>query len=480
MDRLALIIGNSQYKYVPELQNPKNDANDMAATLSNLGFNVQKFLDLDLTQIKDVVRKYLLDLDEYATGLFYYAGHGMQIDGNNYIIPTDCEVRDKNYTILSCFDLDEYLNGVSLYKGKTNICILDACRDNPFATSIRGITNGFAPVTAHPQGTIIAFSTSPDHTASDGNGTNGLYTSVLKETIQIPNLKIEEIFKAVRIRVMELSGDTQVSWEHSSLVGDFYFSVMKQPVSSKITDEAVYDYVKKRGDYYESQTDDIYDIECMPLVDAYYYYHMPIIKILRAFSRVQYQKEGKAFSDNSVDAINIGYLESWGFIRKNGRWYYKDKYVEMGDPLPLSEEMLPLGPLDGCALEINGKLDCINKNGKVRFKLTSNFPDCAPLIFTLTGKDYNAQSKSTVSSNIAESEWFSDHNNSLNDGLYRVEITCPIYNVLPDSVKSVFGERNRNLIGKNIRFDPIGGNTAKLIFHFVVKGGDIPAVQAIT
>ncbi len=124
-----------------------------------------------------------------------------------------------------------------------------------------------------------------------------MYTQVLKETMPIPSLKIEDMFKAVRIRVMELSGETQISWEHSSLVGDFYFSVKEQSVVKNVSDETIFDYIKEHFRYYESVTDDIYDAECMPYVDAFNQYRIPIIKLLRAYSRIQYKKEGKAFSD---------------------------------------------------------------------------------------------------------------------------------------------------------------------------------------
>lgn len=214
-------------------------------------------MDLNLSQLEAVIRQYLKELDEYSTGLFYYAGHGMQIDGKNYIVPIDCEIKDKTHTILSSYDICKYLDGLLLFKGKTNICILDACRDNPFATSLRDVASGFTQFNTQPKGTIIAYSTSPDKGASDGEGCNGLYTHVLKETMTIPNLKIEDMFKSVRIRVMELSGETQISWEHSSLIGDFYFSVMEQSVEKNISDETIFEYINERFRYNESITDDI-------------------------------------------------------------------------------------------------------------------------------------------------------------------------------------------------------------------------------
>lgn len=472
MDRLALIIGNSNYQRVGVLKNPKNDATDIVNILRTLSFEVDYYLDLTICEMEKAVRDYLLKLDDFSTGLFFFAGHGMQIDGINFLVPIDCELKDKAKTMLSCFNINTYLEGISCYKGKTNICILDACRDNPYAVSGRNIVSGFAPFTHQPKGTIIAYSTSPDDGASDGDGNNGLYTEVLKDALQIPNLKIEEMFKSVRKKVMELSNDEQISWEHSSLVGDFYFAVKEIPVVSDISDVVIYDFIRQRGGYYETVTEDINDIECMPYVDGYNEFNIPIIKLLRAFSRVDYKKRGTVFSDSTIDQLNISYLESWGFARKNGRWYYKDNYVEMGDPLPLANEMMPLMPCSGHEINLEGDIQCDFKNKKLYIVLTSNFPDETPLIFTLKGKNYNAQSKASVLSGVAASEGFSSKSGTIDDGLYRLEISSPIYSVLPTSVKVIFGERNRNLIGLNVKFDPISGNTASLRFNIVIKNND--------
>ena len=425
-----------------------------------------------MLEMEEAFRKFLIELDEYSTGLFYYAGHGMQIEGSNYLVPIDCELKNKTRTILSCFDMRKYSIGVSNYKGKTNICILDACRNNPFANIDRDIACGFAPFTPQ-KGTIIAFSTSEDNTASDGPESNGLYTSVLKESLLIPNLKIEEMFKSTRVKVMKLSNDEQISWEHSSLIGDFYFSVKEIPVVSEITDLDIFNFIKERHRVYEKSTDDIYDIECMPYVDAYKKFNIPIIKIVRAYSRIDYKKNAQIFNDSTIDQINIDYLESWKFVRKNGRWYYKDIYVEMGDPLPLPEELLPLKPIDECAIEITGQLKCKYNDKKLFFTMETNFPDETPVNFTLKGNNYNAQSKGIVKSGIVSSEGFSYKQQNLNDGLYKMIVTSPINSVLPDSVKLIFGDRNRNIVGQNIRFNPIGGNTAELVFSILIKGIEV-------
>ena len=205
MDRLALVIGNSDYSNVSKLNNPQNDANDIEHVLQKLNFDVTKVLDANLNDIQNAVNDFLQRLDEYAVGLLFYAGHGMQIDGKNYLIPVDCQICDNGRTTVSCYCLNTFLDGVSAYKGKTIICILDACRNNPFIISRGGLGAGFKPFDNQPKGTIIAYSTSADSTAFDGQNSNGLYTQVLKDALLIPNLKIEEMFKSVRNKVSDIS-----------------------------------------------------------------------------------------------------------------------------------------------------------------------------------------------------------------------------------------------------------------------------------
>lgn len=471
-DRIALVIGNSNYIYVNKLNNPRNDANDIESVLNKLNFDVIKVTDVKLNDIQQAINTFLKDLDEYAVGLLFYAGHGMQIDGKNYIVPVDLEVCDKSKTTVSCYCVNSFLDGVSSYKGKTIICILDACRNNPFASG-RGVGIGFAPFSNPPKGTIIAYSTSADCSAFDGQGSNGLYTQVLKDAMLIPNLKIEEMFKSVRNKVSEISanqyGEEQLSWEYSSLIGDFYFSVTPQPVNQNVEDEEIFQFICTQQKHYEDTTEDIYDIECMPYVDVYNKYHIPVIKALRAYSRLDYQKKGYQFSDATIDQLNIEYLSSWGFTQKYGRWYYKDHYVEMGDLLPLPEELKPQKPINGQALMIEVSLFSEYDDGKLRFQVTSNIPEGTPIIFTLKGKKYSAQCKTMISNNALISDWFSDKGKPLKDGFYTVELSCPIDRALPDNVKRIFGERNRNIYGKCVKFDPIGGNTIHFTCGILVK-----------
>ncbi len=481
-NRIALVIGNSNYTYAGPLINPQNDANDIESVLSRLNFDVTKVIDTSLNDLQQAINTFLQNLDEYAVGLLFYSGHGMQIDGKNYIVPTDLKISDKGRTQVSCYCFNSFLDGVSSYKGKTIICILDACRSNPFATN-RGFATGFAPFSNPPKGTIIAYSTSADCDAYDGLGSNGLYTQVLKDSMLIPNLKIEEMFKSVRNKVSEISttqyGEEQLSWEYSSLVGDFYFSVTPQPVNTNVSDEELHRFICDRQKHYEDATDDIYDIECMPYVDAYKKYQIPIIKALRAYSRLDYQEKGFQFSDATIDELNIKYLSSWGFKQINGRWYYKDHYVEMGDLLPLPAELQPQKPLKNQGLEIEVSLRSECENGKLRFQATSNIPDETPIIFTLRGRKYAGQSKATKTDGLLISDWFSDKGNAIKDGFYTVEMSCPIDRVLPDNVKKIFGERNRNIYGKCVKFDPIGGNTIHFSCGLLVKNQKVQIIDML-
>lgn len=226
MNRVALVIGNSEYLNIGKLNNPKNDANDIASILGKLNFDVEKVIDADLLDIQRSVNKFLQALDEYAVGLFFYAGHGMQIDGKNYIVPVDLKLGDKSRTTVSCYCL-------------------------------------------------------------------------------------------------------------------------------------------------------------------------------------------------------------------------------------------------------NGEINC----GKIKFSVSSNIPDGTPLLFTLRGKGYCAQCKSVVDNGVLVSEWFSDHGDAIKNGCYTVELSSPIYSILPERIQRIFGERNRNIYGSCVKFNPIGGNTIHCSFGLIIKEKSIHVID---
>ena len=221
--RLALVIGNGKYSTSP-LKNPVNDARDMAATLRKLGFQIIYEENATRRIMDDAVRAFYSKLRNGGPGLFYYAGHGMQVKGRNYLIPVDARIESESDVEHESIDVGRVLGKMEDAGNPANIVILDACRDNPFAKSFRSSSAGLARMDA-PIGTIVAYATAPESVAADGTGQNGLYTKYLLKEMIIPGLTIEQVFKAVRNNVIDETNNKQVPWESTSLRGDFYFSV---------------------------------------------------------------------------------------------------------------------------------------------------------------------------------------------------------------------------------------------------------------
>jgi hypothetical protein len=234
--RVALVIGNSAYLSSP-LINPYNDARAIAATLRRQGFDVDEKTNLGYIQFNEAVENFGRRLKTGGVGLFYYAGHGLQVQGSNYLVPVDAKINSEGEVRYKTVDAGLVIAQMERAKSEVNIIILDACRDNPFSRSSRSTNRGLASIEA-PSGTIIAYATAPGRTASDGEGgNNGLYTSELIRVLDTPGLKIEDVFKQVRKNVREKTAGTQVPWESSSLEGDFFFvsagnttEVRQQPV----------------------------------------------------------------------------------------------------------------------------------------------------------------------------------------------------------------------------------------------------------
>ncbi len=221
--RIALVIGNGAYTNASPLKNPPNDARDMAANLKALGFDVSSGVNLSQREMKRFIRDFGQKLKAGGNGLFYYAGHGVQARGRNYIIPVDADIQSEADVEDSGVDVGLVLNYMDDAQNGLNIVILDACRNNPFARSFRSTAEGLAQVDA-PTGTLIAYATAPGRVAADGAGENGLYTSELLKAMRIPGLGATDMFMEVRREVMKRTGNKQVPWEASSLVGSFYFS----------------------------------------------------------------------------------------------------------------------------------------------------------------------------------------------------------------------------------------------------------------
>jgi hypothetical protein len=221
---LALCIGNSDYKYAGSLDNPVNDANDMAAILQKIGYHVKLYNDLDQDEMRRAIDEFGNELKNYHVGLFFFAGHGIQAKGNNYLIPVDANIGSESEVEYTCVNAGRVLGRMESAGTITNIIILDACRNNPFERSWTRSTvgRGLAVMDA-PVGSLIGFATSPGKTASDGYGRNGLYTGAILNHIQEPGLTIIELLQKVRRTVRETSDGEQVPWESTSLEGNYYF-----------------------------------------------------------------------------------------------------------------------------------------------------------------------------------------------------------------------------------------------------------------
>ena len=229
--RIGLVIGNGAYVNAPALKNPPNDARDMAATLKALGFEVTSGINVSQRDMKRLIREFGQKLKAGGSGLFYYAGHGVQSRGRNYLFPVDADIQSEAEVEDSGVDLSLVLNLMDEAQNGLNLVILDACRNNPFARSFRSASEGLAQVDA-PTGTLIAYATAPGRVAADGTGQNGLYTSELLKAMQLPGLSALEVFMRVRAEVMKQTSNNQVPWEASSLVGAFYFSGSSKNTSS--------------------------------------------------------------------------------------------------------------------------------------------------------------------------------------------------------------------------------------------------------
>ncbi|MBC7957503.1 MAG: SUMF1/EgtB/PvdO family nonheme iron enzyme [Cytophagales bacterium] len=217
--RVALLVGNAAYAGAP-LVNPVNDASDLATALKARGFETVVALNSSRSDMTARVRSFVDKIEPGSVALFYYAGHGMQVRGKNYIIPVDAKVQSEADVLDQGIEIDAIMQRLEGRAAAINLVILDACRNNPFTRSYGG---GLASIDA-PKGTLIAFATSPGKVALDGKGRNGVYTKHLLANLNAPGLKVEDVFKRVRIGVSEESQGQQVPWENTSLTGDFYFA----------------------------------------------------------------------------------------------------------------------------------------------------------------------------------------------------------------------------------------------------------------
>ena len=226
--RLALVVGQSNYRAVTPLPNPANDAAAMTKMLADAGFEVMSASNLSQAELRQQVSAFAGKVAEKGpdtVALMFYAGHGIQVDGENYLIPVDVDPKRETDVTLQAVRLNDVLNTLTSVPSKTRIILLDACRNNPFPGVNATVGRGLAQVDVKfgAPGTLLSYSTSPGAEAEDGTGGNSPYTTALLEAGRQPGVAIEDAFKRVRLAVNKATEGRQTPWESSSLVSDFRF-----------------------------------------------------------------------------------------------------------------------------------------------------------------------------------------------------------------------------------------------------------------
>lgn len=244
-NKTALLVGIGDYQEAVNLKNPEIDAQDFGQTLKQIGFQVITVIDPTKKKLEAAIHEFIIMLNKRGgIGLFYYAGHGSQLEGENYLIPTDFSVKASKSVKSQSVNTTVILDQMGKSRSSTNVIILDACRDNPFEASFqvatrslnkkRGLqpkqeipTTGLSKIDAPPN-SFIAFSTSPGEVAVDGTGRNSPYVEQLMKSIQKENYTIEQVFQDVRNAVYKQTDGRQVPWESSSLLHSHYFKPIKR------------------------------------------------------------------------------------------------------------------------------------------------------------------------------------------------------------------------------------------------------------
>ena len=223
--RMALVIGNSSYRSVTALRNPTNDASAIAGVLTNAGFEVMSVTDVTQGDMRRAIRDFASKVAEKGANtvaLVFYAGHGLQVDGENFLVPIDARIERESDVAIETMRLADVMNALATVPSKIRIVMLDACRNNPFEAVSKGGGKGLAIVDA-PSGSIVAYATAPGAEALDGAGRNSPYTAAFLKAVKQPELQIEQLFKRVRLLVNDATDGKQVPWESSSLTSDFWF-----------------------------------------------------------------------------------------------------------------------------------------------------------------------------------------------------------------------------------------------------------------
>ena len=224
--RVALVIGNGKYAAGP-LKNPPSDARLIKETLEKLHFEVTFLTDASQDDMKRAIEDFGDKLNAFdekgGVAFFYYAGHGIQVDGHNYLVPVSAHIKSRRDIDVETVDVERVLGKMDDSKSRLNVVVLDACRNNPFISDKRSVNPGLAQPSA-ARGTVIAYATGPNSVAEDGDGENSTYSKALAEAMEEPGLELNEVFQAVREKVLNVTQKRQTPWESSSKTGQFFFT----------------------------------------------------------------------------------------------------------------------------------------------------------------------------------------------------------------------------------------------------------------
>lgn len=446
---LALIIANDKYKNVRQLPSCTKDGADMAKTLGGLGFDVITAFDLGRSDMYSKLSQFLQEADAYSTVLVYYSGHGVQIDGNNYLVPVDyVYVNDKRILIdTNLVSIEPILDYSRKNTEKTSVIILDACRDAPnFDKTVA--SSGLAEMNAGG-GAFIAYATAPNRTAAGSISPteNSVFTENLLKHIEKPNKGIEELFRLVRRDVEAATGGAQIPWESTSLMSSFYFNTMEQ---EKIND-AVYLAVRAHN---TPET----------LISLSDKYGMSVSDVMRVYSRKKSERPGGIRITDPVDfeGYLLQQLLKMGFEQSGYRWVYKGNPVTMGE-IYHNPEDVSLEPNKGEEITVTVDANMIIENKHEHYVSgNTNLPVGTNLLIGLSSKahSYRASSPASVDQDHKfRSQRFMHHGVPLVAGKYILEISMPIASVQPEDVKRSLGKYARNLSGQYIKKDIILGKT---------------------
>ena len=301
--RVALVIGNAAYQNVPTLANPRNDAADLSEALTLAGFEVVEGFDQSREEMASTIREFVDRLDGASTGFFFYAGHGLQVDGRNYMIPVDMILRSEADLPLQAIDMN-YVLAQMERDPRVNIVMLDACRDNPFAQSMsRSMAGGLARMETRSVGSLIVYSTQPGAVADDGVGRNSPFTSAFLKYARQPGLEIQQMLRKVRAEVIQATDERQVPWDHSSLTGDVF---LIQPADGVDTDAEAIQGLELSDSQIQLQLwNDAKSSASVPILQSYIdqFPFGPFVPAARARIR-GLEREAEQTGDRVADAIN--------------------------------------------------------------------------------------------------------------------------------------------------------------------------------